>query len=138
MIKYSLYLLLLILLVNCSSEVTEKSDVNRLHDIWALEFIDGEKVVLNENIKSLPVIEIYVKEERIHGNTSCNTINGSVDIDENQITFSKIITTEMACPGDVEQKFLAALNAVNNYKIEKLRLLLYEDEDERLVFRKID
>ena len=82
--------------------------------------------------------EIYLKEERIHGNAGCNTIIGKVEVDDSNITFSEIISTEMACPGDLEQRFLTALKMVDNYKIEKLRLFLYEGEAERLVFRKID
>ena len=46
------------------------------------------------------MLEIYVEEERVYGNTSCNTIDGKVvKIDEKQYCFSDIITTEMACPG---------------------------------------
>ncbi len=44
----------------------------------------------------------------------------------------------MACPGNLEQKFLSALNEVNNYKIEKLKLYLYEDDEEIMIFQKID
>jgi heat shock protein HslJ len=78
------------------------------------------------------------KEKRVHGNAGCNTINGKVEVDGSNITFSEIITTEMACPGNLEQRFLTALQSVDSYKLEKLRLFLYEDEEERLVFRKID
>ena len=92
----------------------------------------------DETNKGHPVIEIYVKEKRVHGNTGCNTINGKVEVDGNKIAFSNIITTEMACPGDIEQRFLSAIQSVDGYKIEKLRLFLYEGEKERLVFRKID
>ena len=84
------------------------------------------------------MLEIYVEEKRVHGNTSCNTINGKVNIDENKISFLEIITTEMACPGNLEQRFLSALNKVNNYKIEKMKLYLFDDSTELLVFKKID
>jgi len=109
-----------------------------LHDIWALESIEGEKVTIDEAIKILPMIEIYVEEERVHGNTSCNTINGKIKIDGSEITFFDIITTEMACPGNLEQRFLSALGNTSNYKIEKMRLHLFDDKKELLVFRKID
>ena len=109
-----------------------------LHDIWALESIEGEKIIIDETVKNLPVLEIYIKEERVHGNTSCNTINGKVNIDGNKISFLEIITTEMACPANVEQKFLSALSKVNKYKIEKMRLYLFDDDEELLVFKKID
>ena len=133
-----IFLALITIIYGCSTKETEGFKINLLHDIWALESIEGEKIIIDETIKNLPMIEIYVKEERVHGNTSCNTINGKVEIDKNQIAFSDIITTEMACPGDLEQRFLSALQRVNNYNIEKLRLFLFEDEKELLTFRKID
>ena len=124
------------LVIGCS---TKEAGVNvRLHDIWALESINGEEFIKDNQTNNHPVIEIYLKEERIHGNAGCNTINGKVEVDGNKIAFSNIITTEMACPGDIEQRFLSAIQSVDGYKIEKLRLFLYEGEKERLVFRKID
>ena len=127
---------LCLLILNCSSG-KETADI-RLHDIWALESIEGEKVTIDETIKNLPMLEIYVEEERVHGNTSCNTIHGTVNIDGNKISFLEIITTEMACPGNLEQGFLSALNKVNNYKIEKMKLYLFDESMELLVFKKID
>jgi heat shock protein HslJ len=139
MIKLFLSILLLIIILpGCSTKETEKNNIHRLHDIWALESIDGEKIEMDKSIRNLPMIEIYVKEEKVHGNTSCNVINGKVQFDDNKITFSNIIATEMACPGDIEQRFLSALKSVDNYKIEKLRLYLYENEKERMLYRKID
>lgn len=111
---------------------------NQLHDIWILEVVNGEKIKVDETTKSHPMIEIYVMEKRIHGNTSCNTINGNVEIEGNKINFYDIMTTEMACPGDLEQTFLSALGKVNNYKIEKLKLHLYQDDCEIMIFQKID
>lgn len=131
-------LAIITIIYGCSTKEAEGFNVNRLHDIWALESIEGKKIMIDENVKNLPVLEIYVKEERVHGNTSCNTINGKVEIENNQITFSDIITTEMACPGDLEHRFLSALQKVNNYKIEKLRLYLFKNKKELLTLRKID
>ena len=127
-----------VLVIGCSSKEAGNNVNVRLHDIWALEFINGEEFVNNEESVQHPVIEIYLKEERVHGNAGCNTINGKVEVDGSNVAFSEIITTEMACPGNLEQRFLTALQNVDNYKIEKLRLFLYEGEEERLVFRKID
>ena len=124
------------LVIGCS---TKEAGVDvRLHDIWALESINGEEFIKDNQTNNHPLIEINLKEERLHGNAGCNTINGKVEVDDSNITFSEIISTEMACPGDLEQRFLTALKMVDNYKIEKLRLFLYEGEAERLVFRKID
>lgn len=136
--KYHLIIFILFFLTNCSTKETGNNINLRLHDIWALEFIEGEEYIKAAQSSNHPVIEIYLKEERVHGNAGCNTINGKVVVDGSSITFSEIITTEMACPGDLEQRFLTALQSVDNYKIEKMRLYLYEGEAEQLVFRKID
>jgi heat shock protein HslJ len=133
-----LLLIATILIIKCSTKETEKIDVMRLHDIWALESIEGEKIIIDETVRNLPMLEIYVEDKRVHGNTGCNVLNGSVDINEDRISFSKMITTEMACPGNLEQKFLSAIEKVNRYKIEKLKLHLYRDNKELLIFQKID
>lgn len=133
-----IFLALIAIIYGCSTKEVEGLNMNRLHDIWALESIAGEKITIDETVKNLPMLEIYVEEERVHGNTSCNTIDGKVEIDKNNIIFYDIITTEMACPGDLEQKFLSALDKVNNYKIEKLKLYLYNDDQEIMIFQKID
>lgn len=122
--------------LNCSSSKDEVD--TRLHDIWALDSIGGEKVIIDETIRNLPVLEIYVEDKKVHGNTGCNTLNGEVNIDEDNIAFQDIVTTEMACPGNLEQRFLTNLFKVNRYKIEKMRLHLFEDEKELMIFKKID
>jgi heat shock protein HslJ len=137
-LRQILFLSLIIVLSSCSPKETEKIDVNRLHDIWALESIEGEKIEINEKSMNLPMIEIYVEDERVHGNTSCNSFNGKVIIEENSISFFEIVATEMACPGNLEQKFLSAIEGVDNYKIEKMRLILFADQVEKMIFRKID
>lgn len=135
---FCIFIIYAALVVGCSSKEAGQDVDVRLHDIWALEFINGEEFSKDEQNINHPVIEIYLKEERLHGNAGCNTINGKVEVDGNKIAFSNIITTEMACPGYIEQRFLSAIQSVDGYKIEKLRLYLFEGEEERLVFRKID
>lgn len=125
------------MLSSCSTKETEKTNIHLLHDIWALESIDGEKIdaAAEEN---LPVLEIYVEEERVHGNTGCNILDGKIKIEKSKISFSDIITTKMFCPASGETKFLSALTTIDNYKIEKMKLFLFEGEDEKMVFKKID
>ena len=131
-----LFLLLIMVLSSCSSKETEKTDIYRLHDIWALESIDGEKIN-PAALENLPVLEIYVEEERVHGNTGCNILDGKIEIKENKIKFSGLAATKMFCPGTVELKFLSALGNIDNYKIEKMKLHLFTGEEEKMVLRKI-
>jgi heat shock protein HslJ len=133
---FTLPIILAMVFLSCSSS-KEDADI-RLHDIWALESIKAEKIILDETIKNLPVLEIYVAEERFHGNTGCNTMDGKVNIDGDKISFERIIKTEMACPGNLEERFLLSLNKATNYKIEKMRLYLFNGSEEIIVLKKID
>jgi heat shock protein HslJ len=133
---FMLFTFSILFFAGCSSGGSTANPI--LHDIWALESIEGEKIIIYETVKNLPVLEIYIKEERVHGNTSCNTINGKIKVDEGEIKFFDMVTTEMACPGNLEQRFLSALEKVTNYKIGKMRLYLFDDSKEIIVLRKID
>jgi len=133
-----LNVLLILVVISCSTNESGKVNITQLNDIWALESINGESFVMDKQTRNHPTIEIYLEEEKVLGNSGCNNFNGKLNVDGNQISFSQIISTEMACPGDLEYRFLSALESVNNYKIEKLTLFLYEGEKEKLTFRKVD
>ena len=125
-----------LLTIGCSSN--KESADTLLHDIWVLESIDGQTYSRAENQNLHPTIEIYLAEERFSGNTGCNSMNGKLTVDGNRISFSDIVTTKMFCVDVDETSFLSDLGKANNYKIEKMRLYLFEDEKEILVFKKID
>jgi heat shock protein HslJ len=65
-------------------------------------------------------------------------MNGKVKVEGSTILFSDIVTTKMFCPDVDEVNFLSALSKTNNFKIDKMKLFLYEDDKELLVFQKID
>jgi len=118
-----------------SSETTTNPLIN---DIWALEFLKGVDYQPNSSTQERPIIEIHLKDKKVSGNTGCNSMNGVVKVEEDQIEFSDIITTEKFCSESIEQEFLIALGMANNYKIEKLKLYLFEDDEEIIIFQKID
>ena len=126
----------ILLTIGCSSN--KKSADTLLHDIWVLESIDGQTYSRVESQSLHPTIEIYLADERFSGNTGCNNMNGKLTVDGNRISFSDIVTTKMFCVDVDETSFLSDLGKANNYKIEKMRLYLFEDEKEILVFKKID
>ena len=124
------------LTVSCSSG-NDSTDL-RIHDIWVLESINGAAYSRAKDQDLHPTVEIYLAEERFSGNTGCNNMNGSVSVRGEKISFSDIVTTKMFCADVDETSFLTALSKANNYKIEKMRLFLFENDEELLVFRKID
>lgn len=71
-------------------------DFHFLDGTWSVIGIDGEKV----NIDGMK-IALDVDENKLHGNTGCNIINGTLETDmdaANSISFSRIGMTRMACP----------------------------------------
>ena len=125
-----------LLLLACSSG--EKISNPLINDIWALNFIKGVDYKPGADSNQRPVIEINSKENHVTGNTGCNTLNGKVVVEENQIEFSDMVTTKMFCEKSIEAEFLESLGMVNNFKIEKLQLSLYRDDELLLIFQKID
>ena len=125
-----------ILTLSCSSG--NGSADSRIHDIWVVESINGVTYSRAEGQDLHPTLEIYLSEERFSGNTGCNNMNGSINVEGNKISFSDIVTTKMFCVDIDETSFLTALGKANNYKIEKMRLYLFDDDKESLVFKKID
>lgn len=79
-----------------------------LNGTWAVKEISGETV---NNPKMKLVID--VDEGKLHGNTGCNVINGSLEINmesANSISFQGISKTMMLCPdNNFETPMLVAL-----------------------------
>lgn len=79
-----------------------------LNGTWSVKEISGEKV----NVPKMKLV-IDVEEGKIHGNTGCNVINGSLEINmeaANSISFQAISKTLMLCPDqNYETMLLVAL-----------------------------
>lgn len=79
-----------------------------LNGTWAVKEISGESV----NVPRMKLV-IDVEEGKLHGNTGCNVINGSLEINmesANSISFQGITKTLMMCPDEnYETPLLVAL-----------------------------
>ncbi len=66
----------------------------------------------------------------ISGSSSCNKLFGSYSAEGETLSFSKIGMTKMYCDGkmDVEQSFLQAMQAVNNYNFNGDQVQLRNDD----------
>jgi heat shock protein HslJ len=115
----------------------------RIHDIWALEAIDGQIVERpDENDRmQIPSIEINLTEMKIMGTDGCNNFFGSVkNIEDDELTFGPLGATMKMCFNmDIPNKFNAAINKVSKYKVENLRLYFFDNAGvELLRFKKVD
>src|SRR5690606_18502290 len=104
-------------------EVSKEMDAAyfRIHDIWALTAIGGKTIEITEQ---RPSIEINANDLRLHGNGTCNSINGRIDLlTPTELKFGPVISTKKFCPDqDLESSFLLELNKVANYTIKELNL----------------
>lgn len=79
-----------------------------LNGTWLVKEIDGQAV----DVPDMKLV-IDVDEGKLHGNTGCNIINGSLETDmdaANSISFQKIGMTRMACPApNYETQLVVAL-----------------------------
>ena len=74
---------------------------------------------------------VFEDEDRVHGNTGCNSFQGSITRRGSFLSFGPLATTRRACPEavmDQEQRFMAALDATRLFERSgPLLLLLGED-----------
>lgn len=136
LINQLLIFLVSIFFLSCSSGSKVANPL--INDIWILDFIEGVDYNPTPDSKNRPMIEIHSKDNKVTGNTGCNSMNGKVVIENNQIEFSNMAITKKFCENSIEQDFLIALGMANNYKIEKLKLYLYQDDQQIMIFQKID
>lgn len=111
----------------------------RLNDIWALKEFNGEKINPKDFARGAPYIELNLKNQKMLGKGGCNDMGASFTMADQKISFGPIRATKMACPQiGFESKLTSALSGKTlTYKLQGL-LLLLNDEENRLVFQKID
>lgn len=90
-------------------------DINFLNGAWTVSSLNGESI-FNDNVK----LVIDVQEMRIHGNTGCNLINGTLFIDPNVdwgVEFQQLVSTLRMCPDiHIETALLVALEETQTCK----------------------
>lgn len=111
-----------------------------LHDIWAVEELNGKQLNPASFRRGVPLLELYPLEQRVTGNTGCNSLNGRVETGSDHIRFSGMAVTKMACQetGNVETNFLAALAKANAYQVENGKLTLLQDGKKLMQLKKVD
>lgn len=103
--------------------------VLELHDTWMITEVMGTNI---EGIKTfkVPVIDIYPSDLTFVGNDGCNQLSGRLDtLDENQISFGKIMMTRMACPDAPDLGISKALDKVVHWKKSENELIFYGQDD---------
>ncbi len=100
--------------------VLKKQDMDANQDItftdtkWKLVKIMGQDVSDSEAF-----ISFATEENKVFGNSGCNTFNGTYTIENgSQLSLSKVATTMMACPDmTIEKQFLDVINTTDNFSL---------------------
>ena len=110
----------------------------KLNDFWTLKSIKSTEINSQNSERKIPALQFNLPEEKVYGNTGCNQLNGSISLEDSSLSFTKIVTTKMACPGDTESRFMEALQQVEHYTIANARLLLMNKQDTLLTFERAE
>lgn len=111
------------------------ADLSLLEGRWRIASVRGKSVNQNERT---PYLEFDVKQSRVFGNAGCNRLNGALVLDEkdkHSLLFRGVATTRMACDQmELENEVLKAVNEVDNFKVLKNTLELYNTEGHLLLY----
>lgn len=112
----------------------------RLHDIWALEQINGKPITITEGRNQRPYLEFHTGDRRVMGNTGCNELSGEADYRGNKIIFKELAVTLKACMDASFETDLLKIMAPGEveFKIDGGRLYLNRAGAPGMVFRKVD
>jgi heat shock protein HslJ/uncharacterized lipoprotein NlpE involved in copper resistance len=108
----------------------------KINDTWKLDQINGFKIHPTNMVQQVPMLQFDLREARISGHTGCNQLNGRFTRDKKNLAFSAVATTKRACPGNLESRFLEALNRVDSYDIANAELLLMRQQDTLMVLQR--
>jgi heat shock protein HslJ len=95
--------------------------------LQALQTADGPTLIQPPGRP--PELLLATDSERLSGNSGCNRVLGGFQLAGDQLRFSQLISTKMACAADVmafEQQYLKALEQVRQWSIDKRSLLLQD------------
>ncbi len=105
---------------------------------WDITVVRGEIMPVESQDHKAPFIVFNLQDQRIHGNSGCNTMNGSYSQKEgqgNSLMLGQLMSTMMACPDmGVERKILDALHEVASFqKADDDEMALFDEKEEEIV-----
>jgi hypothetical protein len=117
----------------------------RIHDIWALERVDGSSIDSFDagSRREAPYMEFNVTRQEYFGNDGCNPVRGAIlTVGAEELRLDLVTrddTTHSCGDGMLQSQLAAAIGRVARWQREGLKLELLDDNDrEVLAFRKID
>ena len=133
--KYLLILFLLSLAVSACSAPATREPGDSLVGSWMLSAYGPISAAL-PSVAGVEAGLTFNADGTLTGNSGCNGYSGSYTVEGNQITFSPIVSTRMACDKPIMEQEAAihqVLTDIASFQIEGTQLTLTND-DRILVF----
>jgi len=97
--------------------------------------LNGKRLTKEDVGDKIPTMLLDTKDMKYSTSIGCNQINGKFSLEGNSIKFMPGMATMMACPNNLESTYLAALDKVDNYKIENFMLKVYQGDELKIIFQ---
>lgn len=100
---------------------------------WHLVLLGG-KIWTARTDTQTPYLEFDTDKKTISGNGGCNSYGGNYELNDNRLTFTDIIHTEMACDAlDTEVLFFEKLNDARTFNLKQDILQLMDDSNNVII-----
>lgn len=116
----------------CGNYITDY----RLHDIWALDIVNGQPIEAQQYGKERPYVEINSSQNTFMGSTGNHNISGKIFWEKGLLQFTDIVMPQNLSEG--EKGFIKSLQLATGYTLENRLLLLFDNKREMMKFRKAD
>ena len=131
--KCLLIFFIAIVTFECSPKLSPDAGWGRQN--WVVVEMKGVPVQQSGGRRDAHIV-FEVAEKRFTGNGGCNQINGNYTLDKNEIKFTDVIATKMACNDiEFENTFLSTLSSIDRYEVNGNDLLLKKKRETLLVLR---
>ena len=105
--------------------------------LWTLQAMqDGDGPNLSQSPGKPPELLLASDQERVSGSGGCNRLMWCFRLSGELISFSRLASTQMACPPDLmafERRYGEALGRVRRWSIDKRSLLLQNEQGRMLL-----
>ena len=103
---------------------------------WNLSFIKDFNIPQDQAGKT-PFLNFNIQEKKVSGNFGCNGFGGNYIMSKDSLNIINVMSTLMACPKmETENKFSAALQQTDSYKIINNELQLYKGKELLIGFKR--
>ncbi len=124
--------------MNTTTQTMTNTDSHQLTETkWQLFQFKGKTIKQNTPKAELPYIILHTKDRRIVGLAGCNRFFGTYTLANNQLRFSQLGMTMMACYDlpVAEHKFIETLGSTDNYTIKNNQLIVKQGNKTLAVFQ---